>query len=761
MDKSQKSFCTSEIGAEVLMFITSFIIFFILALTALQEVLSSKLRNYRKKLNEKIVGIFVSSAYALFLPLMSYMFSQAKQNNPQRSQVILIWMVLFEVIRLRVDDVTWELKKSAEQVVRLAWVGFLVYGYTPLNLLRASLLVLCVFSIICEVLKGITFYQAKDSYLIGKNPKLIHDYMNRVMLQDDLRTTPMNNCDYIVMGEENHEIAVCKKGYHLGDKNSSSEGKLTVGRIFQLNSSEDKAFTLSHPDWRDTCLSFALAKILRRRFVNLPLDEAGSSKALKFVLEGLIDYIGSNRDIQTDSSNGGRNRHERVFSIIEQELKFVSEFLNAKVPTLNYFRWRVPIDVIGSFIMVTIGMYLCVNTLYLLTKDALGKPSSAMPSPVAQDADSNCIMRHVNGRYDYDQFITMLLAGSCAYIQYKVLQVVLGSNHWSNLRSVKRYIENPAKWKKFHSSTTTFELSNLLDPFVRLGNMINTFLFPNAKNNKQVTLTIFDVKSRGRICNTLRKWIRKAIPRPFLPTILHGTHVKEAILSSLRKSSGQLTNGETALKNHGILVHLNQVWQPSGSTTEAILTWHIATTLFLHQHPPPQQNNDPFEKERRVASDLSSYCVYLLVCLPELLPEEVEWTEERIESVKEEIFAIDRSSTQKPTAVNRCNYAMDAGVTWDEKSLVGKGAKLAKELADYSNIGTQVWTMLSEFWAEMMLFISPSDNVEGHGEILEKGELITQVWALLTHAGILTRPKSTEDLNHGIESNEVTEGMTV
>ncbi|KAJ4804847.1 hypothetical protein LUZ62_017413 [Rhynchospora pubera] len=95
--------------------------------------------------------------------------------------------------------------------------------------------------------------------------------------------------------------------------------------------------------------------------------------------------------------------------------------------------------------------------------------------------------------------------------------------------------------------------------------------------------------------------------------------------------------------------------------------------------------------------------------------------------------------------------------TWGENSVVGKGVKVAQMLVVYADSGKEVWTMLSEFWAEMILFIAPSDNVKGHEEILEKEELITQLWALLTHAGIVTRPKPTRPPNHRTENIELTE----
>jgi hypothetical protein len=71
--------------------------------------------------------------------------------------------------------------------------------------------------------------------------------------------------------------------------------------------------------------------------------------------------------------------------------------------------------------------------------------------------------------------------------------------------------------------------------------------------------------------------------------------------------------------------HLNWACPPNGSTTEAILIWHIVTTLFDHQKSSSEQNLEPQQepsiqqnhgdsfKEREVALKLSSYCHYLVV----------------------------------------------------------------------------------------------------------------------------------------------------
>ncbi|KAJ4780065.1 hypothetical protein LUZ62_064322 [Rhynchospora pubera] len=662
MGSTHKYPCTGEFGAEVLIVIASFII----VANAMYGVLRDGIfvLKTRRKSSDKInIGIFLSAAYTILLPLMSYIFSQAEKNNSKvRGQIVLVWIVLVEVIRVRDGNATWdtwELRKTAEQVMRLIWVGYLVYGYKPLNGLRLGLFFLCAYSITWEVMKGIVFHKANNSYLIGGNPKLIQNYMKRLIREDDLRTTPLNSCGYIVMGEENHEIAVCEDGYCLGDKKSTSKvEKLTIGRVFRLNSSEDEEFTLEHPNWRDNCLSLAMAKMLRRRFVNQPIHEAGCSKAYEFVLKGLIDYIGSNGDIPSERRNGARNPSER--------------------------------------------------------------------NQVAS--------------------------------------------------SKKRKL------------------------FVRLKSIINMKKDDSIVNNvtqARIHYSIFDATAHAAFCAPLLQWIRRKMGTAF-PTISHSTDVKETILMSLKKTNGKLSKGETALKNHGIWEHLNLVYQPSKSITETILVWHIATSLFHHEkHPPrknyqtffdkyrnvfsasiryrlmpeiffrhqepsPQQNNDPFKEKREVALALSSYCHYLVAFLPRLLPDEVEWTEDMYKRVKKEIFAIDRYSGQKPTIATRCNYAMHVGITWNEKSVVKMGAALSKELMRLElDEGKEVWKILSEFWAEMVLFIAPSDNVKGHEEILEKQELITQLWALLTHAGILTRPEFTQHSSHGIHSNEVTEDINV
>uniref|UniRef100_A0A0D9WUV7 Uncharacterized protein n=1 Tax=Leersia perrieri TaxID=77586 RepID=A0A0D9WUV7_9ORYZ len=69
-------------------------------------------------------------------------------------------------------------------------------------------------------------------------------------------------------------------------------------------------------------------------------------------------------------------------------------------------------------------------------------------------------------------------------------------------------------------------------------------------------------------------------------------------------------------------------------------------------------------------------------------------------------------------------------------SIFENGLKLGKQLEEEMSEEMR-WKVLADFWPDILLYISPSDNVKEHIEQLTKGgEFITHLWALLTHAGI-------------------------
>lgn len=81
-----------------------------------------------------------------------------------------------------------------------------------------------------------------------------------------------------------------------------------------------------------------------------------------------------------------------------------------------------------------------------------------------------------------------------------------------------------------------------------------------------------------------------------------------------------------------------------------------------------------------------------------------------------------------------------------EETVFVKGAKLGSLLETMTDHSTR-WKVIADFWSEMILFVSPSENVRGHIERLTHGgEFITHLWALLTHPGIVEPHKEKQNV---------------
>jgi len=116
---------------------------------------------------------------------------------------------------------------------------------------------------------------------------------------------------------------------------------------------------------------------------------------------------------------------------------------------------------------------------------------------------------------------------------------------------------------------------------------------------------------------------------------------------------------------------------------------------------------------------------------PQLVPDDDEWCKSLYKDVKKEADRV---------------LAVTPGVEYQQlvqllssnakHQVLRNGAKLATQLED-SGKG---WAALAQFWAEKILYVAPSENLEGHADAIAfGGELITLIWASLAHAGIVSR----------------------
>ncbi|KAL8150219.1 hypothetical protein V2J09_020027 [Rumex salicifolius] len=164
-------------------------------------------------------------------------------------------------------------------------------------------------------------------------------------------------------------------------------------------------------------------------------------------------------------------------------------------------------------------------------------------------------------------------------------------------------------------------------------------------------------------------------------------------------------------------------------------------------HPSSQSSSSSTKDAMKVATSLSKYCAYLLFFASSLLPfsaldaESICNTvdEEAIELFKKPAFACGKTDNYEKMT----ELISDREIGSDPKSInvLKKGAKLGNELVTLVSDQEKRWKILAEFWAEMILFLAPSNNNETAyvDRLSEGGEFIAHLWALLIHVGITNR----------------------
>ncbi|XP_052161952.1 uncharacterized protein LOC127779263 [Oryza glaberrima] len=243
--------------------------------------------------------------------------------------------------------------------------------------------------------------------------------------------------------------------------------------------------------------------------------------------------------------------------------------------------------------------------------------------------------------------------------------------------------------------------------------------------------------------------IRCCLPLPELKRSVEvPAPVKFAIIAKVRSSEGclLLTNGTASLQSvpsSHVRDRLLQACSGKGSTTDVLLVWHIATTI-LEVRRTTAAISSSFDNVV-VATHLSGYCAYLVAYCPELLPDDDGWSKSLYKAVTEDArraLAVAGAGRAPEEEYKKLVRLLGAG---GRHEVVERGAKLAKKLVAlaHGEGEEKAWEVLAGFWSEMILYVAPSDNLEGHAKAIARGgELITLLWALLTHAGVVTRPST-------------------
>uniref|UniRef100_A0A0E0PSQ9 DUF4220 domain-containing protein n=1 Tax=Oryza rufipogon TaxID=4529 RepID=A0A0E0PSQ9_ORYRU len=738
------------------------------------------------------VRLLFTSSLSLFLPVMSYLFSEAKntatvgvkdviearmnvgQQNADLSfmaGVILIWMLLVELIRKKVDEIAMRgYSGTIHRAGRVAWLGGLVFFNIHSSGRRAVFGVLWV---LCatKLVQRIAFTEVgKRSYSCGKNPRIITSYMSSSSSDDDdddsepkpqpqlqprhhqrlemkkriiqqqgseSEDAMLKLCRYIVMGEEDLDVKATADGYKVRDTRDSL---VTVGDIWLCDDDERKFIG---DELRRLSLSFALFKLLRRRFEHLPeMSAVETNECRDIIFKGLYKKEGA----------------AAVFEVMNSEINFLIEYYHSVVPVVlaspffflaNYF--LLPVVVAGVCLMTVI---LCGGGDVQYIFGSINKDNSVLSSGILNT--TICLLLTATKMASsffgiINLAVTFLLYTIYVYEEVWEFFVFLLSNWFAVsllcdyvakrrnsafrafLRCVMRVRRCFSSHPRHSSSFKQFSALNLRWPPLNLA-------MPTALMQLLVSTKPVPIQVKHSILNSLAVHCGYVV-HPHPPTPLPNDAAAAAAAHRLLISNG--TSGLAAAAGRtDDQLQLSRACK-SDSIAELILIWHIATGL-LERTSPPKKMSESTRDHFIVATTLSRYCAYLVAFQPDLLPDYSEKVEELFVDMKTELK--DRLGcyhyyfSQGRKRANAIVKGNDNNNKKKKQGSVHEGAELATLLQDQDYDNNSMWKLLAEVWTEMVVYVAPSNEEErimAHKNVLwQGGEFVTVLWALMTHTGI-------------------------
>ena len=332
------------------------IIMFVLAALFFNLSLFSHLSDMSAILNPS-VRLFLSAALSLFLPVMSYLFSEAKNEGaisgetaPElslRARIILMWMILVELLRKKVEEILVSAgvqvySGTIERAARIAWLGYLVFYNLRSSGKKALYGILWVLAAAKLVQRFVTLELAKRSFAYGRNPTLVTSYMAQALRAEELQGNShglggselLKRCSYVVTGEEELEKKAGPSGYDLEPQGlmeavtkDDSTTVITVGKIWKL--AERDELLRRDPRLKRLCLSMALYKLLRRRLEDFPITDAETRNCHDLVFKGLICEEEEGPDGGEATAGGGA---VALFQVFGDEVQFLCEHYAITTP---------------------------------------------------------------------------------------------------------------------------------------------------------------------------------------------------------------------------------------------------------------------------------------------------------------------------------------------------------------------------------------------------------------------------------------------
>ncbi|CAL4995132.1 unnamed protein product [Urochloa decumbens] len=692
------------------------------------------------------VRVLLRSTFVLFLPLLSYVYSHS-QGQDKEVLLMLLWMLLVELIRKKVQVMVqsadgssfsrgicrFTLMDYSDEVARLVWIGYLIYS----NLQHKGTLLAIVFVVLWSlglaklVQRALNTWLSQNSFATAKNAHLIAGYMQHVRQECDHVHEGTNNdqeddaaiiigrCRYAVMGEE--KLVLTKKERKNGDKATGSElrilntpagynvgnfpdqrqthchlsidlskakGLVTVGTIWDISSKDKVLFSNKRiRPLQNVSLSYALFKLLRRRFEQYPMVEIGSTMTRKLMLKGLLSL-----------ENDDLLNAKRAFQVVQLELNFLENYYQADVPVVM----SSPLLFVGNFLLSI--LFVVVYTIAVVLIGANESLYCKNSSPLDQLITISLVI--ILLAIDISEFLSLYLFSHWLLVRLLCfyVQAADGCKRWFAYWIIVAAMRVKRSLRDARVKINQVSIVQLCDP-------IDTFW---ALTSQALKTRVVGIRRQVVVSNEAKVAIVKALKSIDLET---GSIAMPAV-------SG---------------------FDKCHTVTETILAWHLATELLEVAH---HKKNLAVSNNQKVATMLARYCMYLVANVPELLVDDNAWMMDVYQDMKDYMKKLPvppQCSGVTQRASRRCaEYMMSMSVGEIQEPMTQFGMKVFNELRKQAEAdgSDTVWNMLADFWVKLLIFAAPSDNVEGHAKALATsgGELITYLWVFCSHAGISRQP---------------------
>ncbi|CAN6308084.1 unnamed protein product [Urochloa humidicola] len=527
----------------------------------------------------------------------------------------------------------------------------------------------------------------------------------------------LKDCKYLVVGDSESKATPERVGSEYEAKYTLPEDTVTVAKVWELDGKLLPSKPGHHDKLKDVCLSFALCKLLRRKFAGVATSENEKPKGQRVVFDNLL-----------------RSGWKRTFRVVRTELGFSRDLLYTKYPIL--FSSGFPV-VSTALFAVTVGVSLWIIV-------------SAVRHYRIPHGSTAYV---VDGR-NVDLLITFGIVGMVTGMDICEFFIHLFSD-WTKVMVISEYVRKPWLNCCFLNSILRFICSpKIAEP---MGRSLGQFDLLKATKKRRrclpderivklyhaarsFVLLNDDEAFRAYKCSTLRP-----VPDDVMDMICRTLQDQELWKTDQKQS----TNSYRALLS-------DYCKAPADITT--IMVCHVATSR-LEDEPSIEgpasggRSGEGINKDlekgpisdvdldyKRVATTLSRYCAFLLFYKPKLLPVASNSVRFMCKILIDEAKAIDEEGVANASGGDREAIGNEERRNGDQvaSGIVSRGRTLAKKLLGHGPVqGDELWKALAELWCELIISVAPQGNIGAHQKELGKGgEFITHLWALLYHAGI-------------------------